>query len=97
MYVYVGVDLTHIPLHADMFNSILWWAPYLAGGLFLLVATSLLLASLYLVHIHRKFSHIPSPRMDRWGYMMTFILCHMAPHVLHSLYHGNKYIVLSFP
>eukprot|EP00731_Ephydatia_muelleri_P020161 Em0012g986a len=49
-----------------------WWVPYLAGGLFLLVATPLLLASLYLVHIHRKFSHIPSPKMD------SFFLGHVA-------------------
>eukprot|EP00731_Ephydatia_muelleri_P020153 Em0012g978a len=49
-----------------------WWVPYLAGGLFLLVATPFLLASLYLVHIHRKFSHIPSPKMD------SFFLGHVA-------------------
>eukprot|EP00731_Ephydatia_muelleri_P020162 Em0012g987a len=62
----VGIGMT------QMLTHMFWWVPYLAGGLFLLVATPFLLASLYLVHIHRKFSHIPSPKMD------SFFLGHVA-------------------
>ena len=52
---------------AEMLGSVPWWVLYPGGGLLLLVATFFLLFSLYLAYIHRKYSHLPSPKMPRYG------------------------------
>ena len=54
-------------LAVEMLGSIPWWVLYPGGGLLFLVATVFLLFSLYLAYIHRKYSHLPSPKMPRYG------------------------------
>ena len=79
--VYDNRDNDHVCAREDTVNKLIlkmlgtipWWVLYPGGGLLLLVTTAFLLFSLYIAYIHRKYSHIPSPKMSRWGHDILFL------------------------